>query len=199
MIAPNDSAPPAGEPPQDPPLPTRFGLLTLVSLAVVGIGVAVAAVMSGGDDAAPMSTGAVGLTGSPAPDFTVPLLAGGDFSLPEHIASDGRPLILNLWASWCIPCRDELPEFDRVAVEHPEVAFLGVAVEDQEAAAREFAEEVGVRFPLGFDETGTVSTSYQTFGLPVTVAIASDGTVVRQITSRVPEEQLLELLEELNG
>ena len=148
---------------------------------------------------APTSTGAVGLTGSPAPDFTVPLLAGGDFSLTEHIASDGRPLILNLWASWCIPCRDELPEFDRVAAEHPEVAFLGVAVEDQEAAAREFAEEVGVRFPLGFDETGNVSTSYQTFGLPVTVAIASDGTVVRQITSRVPEEQLLELLEELNG
>ena len=129
----------------------------------------------------------------------MPLLTGGDFSLTEHIASDGRPLILNLWASWCIPCRDELPEFDRVAAEHPEVAFLGVAVEDQEAAAREFAEEVGVGFPLGFDDTGTVSTSYQTFGLPVTVAIASDGTVVRQITSRVPEEQLLELLEELNG
>jgi cytochrome c biogenesis protein CcmG/thiol:disulfide interchange protein DsbE len=197
--APNESAPPGGEAPQDPPLPTRFGLLTLVSLAVVGIGVAVAAVLSGGNDAAPTSTGAVGLTGSPAPDFTVPLLAGGDFSLAEHIASDGRPLILNLWASWCIPCRDELPEFDRVAAEHPEVAFLGVAVEDQEAAAREFAEEVGVSFPLGFDDSGNVSTAYQTFGLPVTVAIASDGSVARQITSRVPEEQLLELLEELDG
>ena len=85
-----------------------------------------------------------------------------------------------------------------MAAEHPEVAFLGVAVEDQEAAARQFAEEVGVSFPLGFDETGNVSTAYQTFGLPITVAIDSDGTVIRQITSRVPEEQLIELVEELD-
>ena len=73
-----------------------------------------------------------------------------------------------------------------MAAEHPEVAFLGVAVEDQEAAASEFAEEIGVRFPLGFDDTGDVSTSYQTFGLPVTVAIASDGTVVRQSPAGCP-------------
>ncbi len=198
MTAPDESGPPAGEAPQSP-LPTRFGLLTLVTLAVVAIGVAAAALFGGEEDQAPSTTGVAGLTGSPAPDFTVPLLDGGEFTLSEHVADDGRPLILNLWASWCIPCRDELPEFDRVAAEHPEVAFLGVAVEDQEAAAREFAKEVGVRFPLGFDDTGTVSTSYQTFGLPITVAIDSEGTVVRQITSRVPEEQLLELVEELGG
>ena len=199
MTASNEPDPPADEAPQAP-LPTRFGLLTIVTLAVVGIGVTLAAVFGGGDAAeAPATTGAAGLTGSAAPDFTVPLLAGGEFTLSDHIANDGRPLILNLWASWCIPCRDELPEFDRVAAEHPEVAFLGVAVEDQEAAASQFAEAIGVRFPLGFDDTGDVSTSYQTFGLPVTVVIASDGTVVRQVTSRVPEEQLLEILEELTG
>jgi cytochrome c biogenesis protein CcmG, thiol:disulfide interchange protein DsbE len=198
VTAPHEPVPPAAEAPQAP-LPPRFGLLTIVALAVVGIGVTLAAVFGGDDAEAPATTGTAGLTGSAAPDFTVPLLAGGEFSLSEHIANDGRPLILNLWASWCIPCRDELPEFDRVAAEHPEVAFLGVAVEDQEAAAREFAEEIGVRFPLGFDDTGEVSMSYQTFGLPVTVAIASDGTVVQQITSRVPEEQLLEILEELTG
>jgi cytochrome c biogenesis protein CcmG/thiol:disulfide interchange protein DsbE len=199
VTAPPEPVPPAEEASQSP-LPPRFGLLTIVTLAVVGIGVILAAVFGGGDDAeAPSTTDAAGLTGSAAPEFTVPLLGGGEFTLSEHIADDGRPLILNLWASWCIPCRDELPEFDRVAAEHPEVAFLGVAVEDQEAAAREFADEVGVRFPLGFDDTGNVSTAYRTFGLPVTVVIASDGTVVRQITSRVPEEQLLELLEELNG
>ena len=159
----------------------------------------VAAVM-GGDGGQPSpTTGPAGLTGSDAPEFTVPLLDGGEFSLSEHLADDGRPLILNLWASWCIPCREELPEIDRVAAEHPEVAFLGVAVEDQEPAARQFAEEVGVSFPLGFDATGNVSTAYQTFGLPITVAIDSDGTVVQQITSRVPEEQLLELVEELAG
>ena len=158
VTTPNESAPPAGEAPQDPPLPTRFGLLTFVTLAVVGIGVAVAAVMGGDGGQRVTYDRRRRIDGFTRARVHRAPLDGGEFSLSEHLADDGRPLILNLWASWCIPCREEIPEIDRVAAEHPEVAFLGVAVEDQEPAARQFAEEVGVSFPLGFDDTGNVST-----------------------------------------
>ena len=87
----------------------------------------------------------------PAPDFSVPTLAGERFSLSEHLEETGRPVVLNLWASWCAPCRAEMPALDAAAARHPEVEFIGVAVQDDLQAAEEFATELGVAYTIGLD------------------------------------------------
>ena len=125
------------------------------------------------------------LAGEPAPEMSVPLFDGSEFLLSQHMSEDGRPLVLNLWASWCTPCRREIPEFSEVAEANPDVAFLGVAVEDARGPAEAFAAEVEASYPLGIDQHLTVKNGYPFIGLPVTYLIASDGTVARQIQGQL--------------
>lgn len=108
------------------------------------------------DRSADGSPGLVGTRGGPAPDFTLTLFDGTDFRLSRHLSDDGRPVVLNFWASWCAPCREEMPAFDTVARRRPEVLFVGVAVRDTEAEARSFAAEIGVAYPLGIDADGKI-------------------------------------------
>ena len=123
------------------------------------------------DDASPVQ-------GDPAPRFTVETLTGGQFSLDDHIASDGRPVLLNLWASWCGPCRNEMPVIDAATERHPNVAFVGVAVQDDFAAAAEFATEIGVGYTIGFDREDVVTDGYPVLGMPATFLISGDGLIL---------------------
>lgn len=125
------------------------------------------------------------LAGQPAPEVNLSLFDGSEFVLSEHVAADGRPLVLNLWASWCTPCRREIPEFSQVALANPDVAFVGAAVEDARGPAEAFASEVGASYPLGIDEQRTVKNGYPFVGLPVTYLIDGDGTVSRQIQGQL--------------
>ena len=125
------------------------------------------------------------LAGEPAPDILLPLFDGSEFVLSQHLSVDGRPVVLNLWASWCTPCRREIPEFSRVAEANPGVAFVGAAVEDAPGPAEAFAAEVGASYPMGIDEHLTVKSGYPFVGLPVTYLIGADGTVARQIQGQL--------------
>ena len=125
------------------------------------------------------------LAGEQAPEINLSLFDGSEFVLSEHLAGDGRPLVLNLWASWCTPCRREIPEFSEVAEANPDVAFVGAAVEDARGPAEAFAEEVGASYPMGIDEKLTVKNGYPFVGLPVTYLINADGTVARQIQGQL--------------
>lgn len=125
------------------------------------------------------------LAGEPAPDILLPLFDGSEFVLSHHLSVDGRPVVLNLWASWCTPCRREIPEFSRVAEANPGVAFVGAAVEDAPGPAKAFAAEVGASYPMGIDEHLTVKSGYPFVGLPVTYLIGADGTVARQIQGQL--------------
>lgn len=165
------------------PLPRRGGLLTIVALGSAALVLVAWALLGGGGDgsAAPGTTGP-GPTGGvavgkPAPSFSVRLLGGGAFSLDEHLADGEGPLIVNFWASWCIPCRAEMPALDAASRRHPEVLFLGIATDDTVAAAERFAAEVSVGYPLAIDSTGVIAADFATFGLPTTYAIGSDGVV----------------------
>jgi thiol-disulfide isomerase/thioredoxin len=119
---------------------------------------------------------AVAEVGEPAPDFAVELLGGGTFRLAEHVSEDGRPLIINLWASWCLPCREEMPDLSNFAEANPGTAIIGVAVEDTIDDATAFGEEIDPVYPLAFGNAD-FDEAYPNFGLPVTYFLDEAGVV----------------------
>ncbi|GMQ85800.1 MAG: hypothetical protein BMS9Abin07_1368 [Acidimicrobiia bacterium] len=137
------------------------------------------------------------ITGSaePAADFSVVTFAGPTFSLSGHLAEDGRPVFLNLWASWCFPCRAEMPDIDEAATRHPDVAFIGIAVADDVDRARDFADEIAVGYPLAFDENDLVENGYRPVGLPATYLISPDGVIVETIFGPLTADQIDDKLE----
>ena len=134
------------------------------------------------------------ITGEVAPDFTIELLDGTTFSLSGHLATDGRPVLLNLWASWCNPCREEMPTLDAASRARPDVYFLGIAIEDDPVAAEAFAAEVAVSYSLGIDESDRVGRLYPSPGLPTTFLISSDGVIVRTVYGRLDEADITEMM-----
>ncbi|MCP3976753.1 MAG: TlpA family protein disulfide reductase [bacterium] len=120
-----------------------------------------------------------------APDFSLATMNGASFALYDHLASSGEPVLLNLWASWCPPCRAEMPALNEAAARHPNVEFVGVAVQDDPVAAENFAKEIGVSYTIGFDDREEVYTAYETFGLPMTYIISSQGVILEVIIGEV--------------
>jgi thiol-disulfide isomerase/thioredoxin len=172
-----------------------LGALTALVIAFVLVGVN----LLGDDRSAGPSTGPeIGplptVDGNAAPDFSIELLDGTVFRLSTHLAEDGRPVVLNLWASWCGPCREEMPAFDAVATAHPEVFFLGVAVDDDPVAAEAFAAEIGVSYALAIDESDRVGRRYPSPGLPATYLISEDGMLLRTVFGGLDEGDITDLI-----
>jgi cytochrome c biogenesis protein CcmG, thiol:disulfide interchange protein DsbE len=103
--------------------------------------------------------------------------AGGQgFTLPDDLG--GRPLVLNVWASWCGPCRTEMPAFQQVYLQAKDkVGFLGLDYLDVTDAARRFAAQTGVTYPLASDPKGQAGAKLGVASLPATLFIAADGTL----------------------
>jgi thiol-disulfide isomerase/thioredoxin len=133
--------------------------------------------------------------GQMATDFTVMTLDGNGFTLSEHLDEDGRPVFLNMWASWCPPCKAEMPDINSASHAHEDVKFVGVAVNDDPAAAAEFATSNGIDYTIGFDD-GAVSQGYNVRGLPATFLISSEGVILEQIFGAVSEADIDEKLEQ---
>jgi cytochrome c biogenesis protein CcmG, thiol:disulfide interchange protein DsbE len=116
------------------------------------------------------------LVGRQAPAFVLPALGGGaDVSLE---AFRGRPLVLNFWASWCVPCREEHDVLQRAAAElDPAVRFLGIAWQDDAAAAAAFLERHRSVYPSARDDRGHVAIAYGVAGVPETFFIDAQGVI----------------------
>lgn len=114
--------------------------------------------------------------GFPAPDFTLPTLAGGETTLSAY---RGQVVILNFWASWCGPCRAEMPALEQVYAAQRahglEVLAVNSTVQDSLAAAHDFAQALGLTFPVPLDHTGTAT--YLVRGLPSTFVIDRRGVI----------------------
>ena len=136
-------------------------------------------------------TGRSGMTrvGKPAPDFAMPLLNGGEFRLS---ARGDVPAVINFWASWCPPCRDESPAFERTwrAYRDDGVIFVGVNIQDAEEDAAEYAREFGLTFVNGRDIDGRITIDYGVTGLPVTFFVGRGGAVEGVHVGAVPEDKL---------
>lgn len=120
-----------------------------------------------------------GLVGSDAPDFALRSAAGPNLRLSEH---EGDVVMLNFWATWCGPCRQEMPQLEKIYSRLRPGGFtlLGINVDGDPERARRMAEEVGVSFPVLFDDEKRVSKLYDIRAMPVTVLIDRDG-LVRQV------------------
>ena len=118
-----------------------------------------------------------------APPFELTLFNQESLSLADL---DGKVVVLNFWASWCPPCRFEMPDFEAAWKEYRDegVVFVGIAVSDSEEDARSFAEETGVTYPIGLDGEGVTSVAYEVTSLPTTVFIDREGRIARRLTSR---------------
>lgn len=177
--------------PERPPRPAwRRASVIAAAAVIVALVIALLSSISFGTaeepEAAPPVGGLdredVGARGDdPAPDFDVPILGEGHFILAEHLATDGRPIFMNLWASWCFPCREEMPAIDAAAVRHPGVHFIGVAVQDELEPAESFIDEIGVSYMIAFDRDGVVDRSYNPLGLPASYIISESGVILERI------------------
>jgi thiol-disulfide isomerase/thioredoxin len=107
------------------------------------------------------------------PAVTLPCFTGG---APVALAGMGRPAVINLWASWCAPCRRELPEFQRLAdAASGKVAVIGVVTQDTRAAATSLAEDLGITFPTLFDPAAQLQRAVAPLVLPVTLFVDAQG------------------------
>jgi peroxiredoxin len=132
----------------------------------------------------------------PAPDFTLETMQGESFTLSDHT---GKVIVLNFWATWCPPCREEIPEFIEIQNEMSEdVLFVGVSLDEQGwDVVRPFADEYQVNYPLVVDD-GSVSNKYGPIhALPMTFLINRDGDVELAIPGMIDKARLQPLLDEL--
>ena len=181
----DDTSAGASEQPSSPePLRPARGKLTLVFVATIAIGLAVGTALSAPD------TQSGPMVGRIAPEIVADRFDGGQFRLSDHLREDARPLVLNLWASWCLECREEFPAFSEFAREHPDIAVVGVAVNDRREDAEAFWQETESDFVVGYDTTQRLRDSYPGFGLPVTFVIDETGTVVHQLEGGVTTDDL---------
>lgn len=116
------------------------------------------------------------LVGKAAPDFALRSLRGENIRLSEH---SGEVVIVNFWATWCGPCRQEMPQLDELYAKYRRagLVLLGVSLDHQRDRASEMASTLKVAYPVLFDELRNVSRSYGVDDLPVTLLIDRQGVV----------------------
>jgi cytochrome c biogenesis protein CcmG/thiol:disulfide interchange protein DsbE len=130
----------------------------------------------------------------PAPQFALDLFAGGTLRMQDF---RGRPVVVNFWASWCPPCRDEAPELEAAwrVLRSRGVVFVGVNVWDSEDAAREFLRTFGISYPNGPDPHGRTLIEFGVTGIPETYVVDRAGNLVRRWIGPLTRPELSGLLE----
>lgn len=117
-----------------------------------------------------------GLTGQTAPDFVLKSSTGENLRLSEY---RGDVVMINFWATWCGPCRQEMPLLDELYGRYQRVGFslLGVNIDDDSRRAMAMVNELGIRFPVLFDSEKKVSKLYEVEAMPMTILLDREGTV----------------------
>lgn len=139
--------------------------------------------------------------GFTAPDFTLDTLDGGQLTLSEL---RGHPVVLNFWASWCLPCRKEMPAIERVYQRYQGAGLIVVGLnmtsQDSASDVGTFVQKFGLTFPIALDRDGSVGDHYQLLGLPSTYFIDQSG-VIRSVVVGGPmgEATIRSKVEDLLG
>jgi thiol-disulfide isomerase/thioredoxin len=131
-----------------------------------------------------------------APSFTLPALSRGEISLEDY---KGKLVLLNFWASWCKPCRKEIPDFIKIQNKYKDknFTFIGVAIEDK-LKVESFAKTTGINYPVtyGAEEGYDISAKYgnKDGALPYTVLIDQNQKIIKASWGSLTEDQLEELI-----
>ncbi|WP_068776261.1 peroxiredoxin [Paenibacillus sp. FJAT-26967] len=128
--------------------------------------------------------------GQIAPDFDLTDLAGNPVKLSEY---RGKTVFVNFWATWCPPCRAEMPHMQKVHDKYKDknVVFLAVNLthtEEKPAAVHEFADNYGLTFPIVLDEEGKVSKKYQIVAYPTTYIVDKQGVIREKYQGAINDE-----------
>ncbi len=185
---------------QDQPQPEPTAALTsrtavVAALLLFGAIILAVVVLQGcaGEDADDGSTEAAPSgpvrEGMAAPDFTLTSLDGERLSLSDYA---GQPVLVNFWASWCPPCRDEFPALVRAYETHAGdgLEILGVTYNDQPDLAREFVDDSGAEWPILHDPDHLAWDAYSPVGPPTSYFVDADGVVQKVHIGAVNDEQL---------
>ncbi len=197
---------PSGHHPSTPGRPHRLGrsvlLVTAIALPLVFAVFAVNSFFGRGGVDSP-GIGAADFTARgapearPAPDFTLRLLNGeGSVRLDDFA---GKVLVLNVWASWCGPCRQEAPVLEGMWHRYRAlgVRFLGVDHMDARAAGLAFQRHFAITYPSAFDPGGTLARRYRAVGIPTTFVVDRTGTIVYRFLGRLRGPDLSSILDEV--
>lgn len=138
--------------------------------------------------------------GRAAPDFLLRTLDGGDLRFSDL---QGQPVLVNFWASWCTPCREEMPDIVRAYDEYRDDGLVVVAVnlQENEEQVRAFADDFGMEFRIAFDRTGQVADAWRiggpVEGIPSSYFIDGRGIVQKRVFGPLTEKSLTEHIEAL--
>ena len=177
-----------------------FRRVSLGLLAVVLVGILVVqgctpssqSITSDGQEAT-----AVVNAGESAPDFTLVDLEGNQVSLSDF---RGKTVFVNFWATWCPPCRAEMPEIEAIYQEYKDkdVVVIGVDILESEDVVRQFVEQGGYSWTFVLDTTGEVTASYNITAIPTSLFIDKDGIIqavnIGAMTKRAMENKLAEAM-----
>jgi cytochrome c biogenesis protein CcmG, thiol:disulfide interchange protein DsbE len=206
-------AAPAGAPSEDtPPLPNalpptirRLRAVRALLWALVGVMTVVWLFFGGGLESitsmarpAPATVSTADI-GQMAPPLRLPLVGGGETDLGGY---RGQVVILNFWATWCEPCKAEMPLFERTQQQYRDrgLVVLGVNFQERDEEITAFLSQIGVTFPSLVDRTGEVSRQWRATGLPTTFLIDRQGLIrdvrVGAFTEAMLEDRLTKVLGE---
>lgn len=161
----------------------------LIGAAVIAVPLFIVLVMSFGRD--PRAVPDM-LTGTPAPTFELVDLDGNPHALADHIGK--RPVVLNFWATWCLPCKQEHPILLRAPSRWPDVAFYGVVYNDEAQKTKRYLERAGASFPHLVDPDGAVAIDLGVTGVPETYFIDPSGTILYKHKGPLSDRMLAEIL-----
>src|SRR5947207_5695758 len=129
------------------------------------------------------------LVGHPAPNFSLVMLHSDSRKSALSLSNfKGKPIVLNFWASWCQPCKDELPLLEnawkQLQAQKKDIVFLGIDFQESSSDATSFLQQYGITYLAGLDINVSIASKYIVTSLPQTIFISRDGS----ITSREPQE-----------
>ncbi len=166
-------------------------LVGILMILALGLG-ACAGPGTGSGSSAPIGIN----TGNQARDFRLKSVDGSEVSLSDF---RGDVVLVNFWATWCAPCRAEIPDFEEAYQAHKDEGFVILGLNEQEApqAVEPFIEEIGMTYPVLLDEQGQVMGEYRTLGLPTSLLMDRNGVIQVRHTGILSAAQLEKHLSKL--